>query len=496
MELAEDEQWFGGVPPWLDAVGAGDVLTASDLAWQLDWDDLELADAAGQSLPAEILVQVAAMRPGGEAITLLESLSERQLTADQRLTVVQLWQPLLAWAAGAETSAWLDFAGPETPADITADPVTPDYASFTSAELAAAELGPALGCTVDFAKKRIGTARQLGEGGQFARVGGLLREGVLSDYRCRLLLSELVLFEPAIAERVQDVVLDRAAALSPTTLKRLVRRTGKRLVGSRDPEQVLESFVAAQRTRRVGFSPDVEDNLVLMWAYLPPLQALAIQQHLERAAGGRDNFDGRSVDERRADYLTSCILGSDPDRPRLPLAPTVQLNVLVPLSTLLDKDDHPGELGGFGDLPPAIVRSLASDAKWRRWLFDDADGHLIDLGKHRYTPDAELGGYLKARDPICRFPHSTRSSANADLDHVEAFDRTGSGHGGSTSAENMTMLSRFPHRLKTHAGHKLTALGKGILSWTTPLGRVYRLRPHDYRPDHGDDPPPEASASP
>jgi hypothetical protein len=178
------------------------------------------------------------------------------------------------------------------------------------------------------------------------------------------------------------------------------------------------------------------------------------------------------------------------------MAPKVQLNVLVPLSTLLGKDDHPGELVGFGDLPPAIVRSLASDAKWQRWLFDDADGHLINLGKYDYTPDAELDGYLKARDPVCRFPHSTRSSVHADREHIVAFDRTGNGQGGSTSAENMAMLSRFPHRLKTHAGHKIKALGKGILAWTTPLGRVYRLRPHDYRPDQDDDPPPEASAAP
>jgi hypothetical protein len=496
MELAEFEQWFGGVPPWLDAVDAGDVLLASDVVDELDWDDLELAGAARQPPPAEILELVAAMGPGGAAITLLESLARRELTADQRLTVVQLWQPLLAWAAGAETAAWLDFAGPETAADTQPDPDVPDYAGFTSAELAAAELAPALGCTIGFAKTRIAAARLLGEGARFARVGDLLRAGVLSEYKTRLLVEELVLFEPAIAERVQDVVLDRAAGLPPTTLKRLVRRTGKRLVGTTDPEQVLASFVAAQRTRRVGFSTDVEDNLVLMWAYLPPLQALAIAQHLAKAAGGREQFDGRSVDERKADYLTSCILGSDPDQPRLPLTPKVQLNVLVPLSTLLGKDDHPGELAGFGDLPPAIARSLAADASWQRWLYDDADGYLLDLGKHRYTPNADLDAYLRARDPFCRFPHSTRSSRDADREHIEAFDVTGNGHGGSTSAENMAMLSRFPHRLKTHAGHKVKALGKGILSWTTPLGRVYRLRPHDYRPDHGDDPPPQASAAP
>jgi hypothetical protein len=159
--------------------------------------------------------------------------------------------------------------------------------------------------------------------------------------------------------------------------------------------------------------------------------------------------------------------------------------VLVPLSTLLGGNDHPGELEGFGDLPPAIVRSLAGDAAWQRWLYADADGHLLDLGKYRYHPTPELDRLVRARDPQCRFPYSTRSSTHSDLDHHEAFDTTGNGQGGSTSADNLGPLSRFPHRLKTHAGHRLKALGNGIRDWTTPLGRTYRTRPHDYRPDQG-----------
>jgi hypothetical protein len=49
---------------------------------------------------------------------------------------------------GAETSAWLAFAGPRLPSDTHPDPDTATYARFTSAELAAAELAPALGTTV------------------------------------------------------------------------------------------------------------------------------------------------------------------------------------------------------------------------------------------------------------------------------------------------------------------------------------------------------------
>jgi hypothetical protein len=525
MEIDVVGPWCGGVPPWLDAVFEGDLLAASDVEVLPVWDDVEVT-------VAELLVQVAAMAPGGAAISLLTSLSGRVLSADEKLTVVQLWQPLLAWAAGAETAAWLDFAGPETPADTGADPDRPAYATFTTAELAAGELGPALGCSTEFAQTRIAAARQLGAGGRFARVGDLLRAGQLSEYKTRLLLGELVVLAPPVAEAVQDAVLDRAGGLGPVELKRLVRRTGKRLAGTRDPEAVLTAFVAAQRSRRVWFDTDTVDGLVFLGAHLPPVEALAIQQLLNRDAGGRDCFDGRSHDEREADALMARLLGAqpaggtstDPDQPhrrgrgnrgrrgrtptgtatgtatraQVPVRPKIQLNVLVPLSTLLGGTDHPGELAGFGDLPPAVVRSLAADAQWRRWLYDDADGQLLDQGTQHYTPNAELDRLVRARDPQCRFPYSTRSSTHADLDHIEPFDTTGNGQGGSTSAANLAPLSRFPHRLKTHGGHTLRALGNGVLDWTTALGRTYRTRPHDYRPDpgtntrhdqDGDDPP-------
>ena len=342
MEIDAVDDWQGGAPPWLDAVFEGDVLDGCEGEAPSAWDDAEIAGlrrrrsagcrrgaltaaGLGPELPqvrpvsvAELLVQVAAMPPGGAAISLLKSLSGRELTADERLTVVQAWQPLLAWAAGAETSAWLAFAGPELPSDTQPDPDTAAYARFTTAELAAAELGPALGSTVGFALTRIAKARALGDGGRFTRVGDLLRAGQLSDYKTRLLLEELELLEPPIADGVQDVILGtaggpgRAGELGPTELKRLVRRTGKRLVGRRDPEAVLASFVAAQRTRRVWFDTDTVDGLVFLGAHLPPVEALAIQQLLHHDAGGRDCFDGRSHDEREADALMARILGAQP----------------------------------------------------------------------------------------------------------------------------------------------------------------------------------------
>ena len=74
-----------------------------------------------------------------------------------------------------------------------------------------------------------------------------------------------------------------------------------------------------------------------MHAYLPPVEALAVQQHLEKAAqsGPVDEHDARGHDERMADALIGAVLGTAPGDPSTPLSPKVLLNVFVPLPTLL-----------------------------------------------------------------------------------------------------------------------------------------------------------------
>ncbi len=446
---------------------------------------------------AELLVQVAALEPGGEAISLLQSLAGRALTDDERLTVVQMWQPLVAWACGQELAAVAELAGPEP------EPVAPVDAVFTVEEPMAYELAPAIGISVDFAKSRLRQARLLAADGRFAGVGELLRSGTLSDYKTRILLRELEPLAEDVAATVLGQVLAKAAGLSPTQLTRALRRAVKKALAKADPLGTLRAFVEGRRTRGVHFDQGAVDGLVLMTALLPPIEALAMQRHLEAAAGGRDGFDGRCKDERMADLLTAAVLGSAPGDPTTPLTPKIVLQIEMDLPSLFGLRNKPGELLGHGDLPAELVRALAGDAAWQRLVFDPVDGHLLDLGKHRYPPDLQLGEYVRSRDRFCRFPFSSRSAASADLDHLVPFDQSGEGKGGSTSADNLGALSRGPHRAKTHGGHTVTHLGNGIMRWETPLGRAYVTCPHDYRAqndergtsdtgdagDRGDDPP-------
>jgi hypothetical protein len=227
-----------------------------------------------------------------------------------------------------------------------------------------------------------------------------------------------------------------------------------------------------------------------MYAYLPPVEAVAMQQHLEQAAQvpSPDPGDDRDVDERMADALIASVLGTTPGDPSTPAAPKVTVRLLISLPTLLGLREDTAELAGYGAIPAGWARELATDGEFQRMIYDPVDGHLLDYHTRTYRPPKGLDAYIRARDRRCRFPGGTRAAENCDLDHTQPFRHqpegdAGDDHGGSTSAGNLACLSRFAHRAKTHGHYQTRQDPDGTLHLTTPLGRTYTTQPWDYRPD-------------
>ena len=429
-------------------------------------DDLEELDLGRPALSVAVtLLSVDLAGPGPEAIALLSSLAGRQMTDEQRLTVVELWQPQLAWAAGAEQAAIVALVGPEPVTNAERDS---DFSGF--------ELSAALSCTTDHAEQRIWRARLLA--GRFVATGDLLRAGELDPYRVHVLLETLTTLHPEQAAQVEAELLPLAAGMTGARLRRALRKAARRV----DPEWDARMFAQKNKTRRVGFNPDAESGMTVMYAYLAPADAAAVEEHLKQAAAvpSPDPDDARCHDERMADALVACVLGSAAGDPTTPLAPKVLVQVLMSLPTLLGLREDTGELRGYGDIPADVARELAGDADFQRWIHDPVDGHLLDQGDRDYRPRARLRRFVQARDRFCQFPGSGRSAARSDLDHIEEFQP---GQGGSTSAANLAALSRSVHRAKTHGGYDLVRNDDGTLTWTTPLGRQHTVAPHDYRPD-------------
>ncbi len=180
--------------------------------------------------------------------------------------------------------------------------------------------------------------------------------------------------------------------------------------------------------------------------------------------------DLRTMDMKRADALSEIAgiavsLSADEAKSH---RRSVSVNVTIDLPTLLGLNENPGQLAGYGVLPAQVVRALASEGKWRRFITDPNTGTLLDYGRDSYQPPQELVDYLIARDRTCRFPGCRQSATRADIDHAEAWE-----DGGQTSAANLGALCRRHHRMKTHGGWKLSSNEDGSCSWESPDGHRY-----------------------
>ncbi|MBX9243680.1 DUF222 domain-containing protein [Actinotalea ferrariae] len=180
----------------------------------------------------------------------------------------------------------------------------------------------------------------------------------------------------------------------------------------------------------------------------------------------------------------------------------------------------PPDLVGYGAIAPVTARALARDGTWRRLVTDPLSGALLDVGRTRYRPPADLDEFIRLRDDACVRPGCSVPATSCDLDHTVPYgdpdapgphaprssapgspapgsdapesdapgsdasgsDAAGSARAGSdavpsapgtTSHDNLAPLCRTDHRLKTHAGFRLTQVAPGVFEWLTPTGHRY-----------------------
>ncbi|SHM63481.1 protein of unknown function [Cryptosporangium aurantiacum] len=179
-----------------------------------------------------------------------------------------------------------------------------------------------------------------------------------------------------------------------------------------------------------------------------------------------------------SDVVAAVLAGKRAAPPRVALT--------APLSTVLGATNLPGDLTGYGPVPPSVVRALAADGKWEKWLTDNR-GVVTDLGRSTYRPSAGLAALVRATYPTCVFPGCSQPSYRCDLDHnVRRID------GGPTSAANLVALCRRHHRAKDEGGWGLHHdADSGSCTWTSPAGHTYTVDP----PTHDEAHEPVAAAT-
>ncbi|NDK33078.1 HNH endonuclease signature motif containing protein, partial [Nesterenkonia haasae] len=242
-----------------------------------------------------------------------------------------------------------------------------------------------------------------------------------------------------------------------------------RCVADLDPEAYEAACEEAGEGRYVRFEHQA-NGMSYLEAYLPTLEAAAIQNRLRAAARGLDSppahddedphaggdvtsgGDSRSLVQRQVDLLAAWLRDG-----RVYQTPVeAKIMVMIPEATLAGVSDEPGVAADRSwRIPAGQARALATDpGAQHQWYQGRVRRNLkeadYDLLSARYVgrfPPARLRDALVFRDGTCQAPGCTVAAQCCDIDHQHPWEA-----GGETTASNLWALCRRHHRMKSH-GH-------------------------------------------
>jgi len=298
-----------------------------------------------------------------------------------------------------------------------------------------------------------------------------LQDGRLSEWRATLLVRET-----ACLSRDDRSAVDRELCADPATLDGLGDRAvaeAARLAAYRlDPQAAVDRASKAAKDRRVTLRP-APDTMTSLTGLLPVAGGVAAYAALCRAADqARAAGDTRSRGQVMADTLVERVTGQA-HAEQVPL----EVAVVITDRALLDEDDEPAAVPGYGPVPAGWARDAAAraaHATLRRLLTEPATGQLVAMeSRSRHFPPG-LRRFLDLRDQTCRTPWCDAPVRHGD--HV-----VGDAEGGPTSAANGQGLCEACNYVKALPGWAAregprSRIGDHVIELITPTGHVHRSR--------------------
>lgn len=321
-------------------------------------------------------------------------------------------------------------------------------------------------------------------------------------------------------EACQTVDRHCAVALAQQPFARVLRQLDGWILLA-DPAAAAEREAAAAERRHVSFG-EVRAGHVPVWAQLDAADGLALDDAL---SGIAEVLPGEDRNVRRAAALgvmARHALGQEalplpehdpacaPSLTRRPVEIVVRFNA-PPSGTsathVSPEEPEPASLvadvQGWGQVRlDRLAHAFTGCQVTVRPILIASQIEPVDAYE---VPDT-MRLALNSRFPIDTFPYGTRRSRTCDADHTIPYDHHNTSRTGQTRLSNLSPLSRFTHRLKTHGGWHVDQPQPGVLIWTSPLGYRYLVtrdgtvlidRPPPSRhdgwriepPDHEDEPP-------
>lgn len=329
------------------------------------------------------------------------------------------------------------------------------------------EVGTALRLTGGAARSALAAAQQLTR--RLPATFEQLRAGRIGRGQAAAIVRGSWSLPDELLPQLERRVLPHAGAQSVTGVKQSVARA----VLALDPASAEQQHQRARADRSVRLASS-DHGMAWLMTLLPAVDAKALYARLDGAARTAPADDQRTVEQLRADALVNGVLrGIEGELPaehgRQP-----QVELLVPLSTLVGHDDEPAWLNGYGPINAAQARELAHDptGTWRRVVTEPVTGQVLDYGTSRYRPPPHLADHVIARDGRCAFPFCDQVARPSDLDHVTPFPD------GPTSADNLQPLHPRHRNAKTQGGWSAARdPDTGRTEWTSPQGRSYQSDP-------------------
>ena len=295
-----------------------------------------------------------------------------------------------------------------------------------------------------------------------------LRTGGISLRHARRVLDQLDSVPQPVRAELESVLLPHARKLTPAQFDGKARKLRERF----HPDSITVRRTKCLADRKVMFFPD-KDGMATLWLRAAGEDLHGIYTRVTDAAISLQGPDEpRTLSQLRADVAVD-LLAQGVTSTGLGAGLTANVNITVPILTLMGKSEEPGELEGYGPIDPEVARRLAGTAtSFLRILTHPHTGIVLDVSAEPFRVPASLKKYLRLRDGTCRFPGCNRSAGHSDLDHTR--DKQ---FGGPTTAANLHFLSPAHHNLRHYSAWKATADPDGTLNWTSPAGKHYATDP-------------------
>ena len=309
------------------------------------------------------------------------------------------------------------------------------------------ELAPALAGSRGGAEGLLGLAWQL----EVLLPGTMaaFRSGILNRGKADIIAAAAQLLDPEEARAAEALVLGRAGRLTPGGLRSAIATAVIQVA----PDKARKRREQAARDARVERWAEDSGNAALVGRELPPAEVLEADQRINWWARQlkKAGLDG-TMDELRARAYLDILLDKDSrsgppaaandgdspgdaggpgdsgprdsgpgdggpgagtpaePAPAGPVAGVIpagfvgRVNLTIPLATLLDLADRPGELPGIGPIDPGLARDLAQSAARNprsTWCVTvtDQDGHAIGHGCARPERGSHRTGRPGGHDP-------------------------------------------------------------------------------------------------